>query len=98
VAVLDAADDLLEEVPRLVLQQPPLLHDVIEQFASLPCAIRGWVLGPKMPSEMGHSRMASTQHTGTPLALMLMPTLIAAVERRVPHMHHGENYLQNPAR
>jgi hypothetical protein len=35
VAVLDAADDLLEEAPRLVLHQPPLLHDVVEQLAAL---------------------------------------------------------------
>ena len=36
VAVLDAADDLLEEVPRLVLQQTPLLHDVVKQLPGLP--------------------------------------------------------------
>ena len=34
VAVLDAADDLLEEVPRLILQETTLLDDVVEQ---LPC-------------------------------------------------------------
>lgn len=34
VAVLDARHNLLEEVAGLILQQPPLLHDVIKQ---LPC-------------------------------------------------------------
>lgn len=35
VAVLDAADDLLEKVTRLVLWQPALLHDVVKQLAAL---------------------------------------------------------------
>jgi len=37
VAVFDAADDLLEEVPRLVLQKATLLDDVVKQLARLPC-------------------------------------------------------------
>ncbi len=32
---LHPADDLLEEVPRLVLHQPPLLHNVVKQLAGL---------------------------------------------------------------
>ena len=36
VAVLDAADDLLEEVPRLILQEATLLDDVVEELARLP--------------------------------------------------------------
>ena len=35
VAVLHAGDDLLEEAPRLVLHQAPLLHYVVEQLARL---------------------------------------------------------------
>ena len=46
-AVLDAADDLLEEVPRLVLQQAPLLDDVVEKLARLPCAVAAWLRGWK---------------------------------------------------
>jgi len=34
VAVLDAADDLLEEAARLVLRQAALLDDVVEQLAA----------------------------------------------------------------
>ena len=35
VAVLDAARDLLEEVARLVLDEPPLLDDVVEELPPL---------------------------------------------------------------
>ena len=35
VAVLDAGDDLLEEVSRLVLAETTLLHDVVEELAAL---------------------------------------------------------------
>jgi hypothetical protein len=35
VAVLHATDDLLEEMPGLVLRQPPLLNDVVKQLATL---------------------------------------------------------------
>ena len=33
--VVDTRDDLLEEVPRLILQLAPLLNDVVKQLASL---------------------------------------------------------------
>jgi hypothetical protein len=35
VAVLHPRDDLLEEVPRLVLRQPALLNNVVKQLATL---------------------------------------------------------------
>ena len=36
VAVLDAADDLLEKVPRLILQEATLLDNVVKELARLP--------------------------------------------------------------
>ena len=39
-AVLHPGDDLLVEVTRLVLVQPPLLHYVVKQLSSLSASIR----------------------------------------------------------
>ena len=57
-AVFDAADDLLEEVPRLVLQQAPLFHNVVKQLTRLPCAVLSWS-GSQMTSGMSQSEKAS---------------------------------------
>jgi hypothetical protein len=49
-AVLHAADDLLEEVARLILGQAPLLHNVIKQLATLHPQNRTHKTAPTLPS------------------------------------------------